>query len=199
MSAFKLHPGANGILYRSAPEAKISFPLFDLGINSHDILYPQSFVDDEGTTFNAMSDFLCDYTGIYFEFKNGKLNGIKSKANAVKATAAFNLAKANGYINKRNEAVKTIESSWSASATKFRLVQTQLAASGSVVVMIYDKKPEPKTLGRLSRSKAFWCVFGDADWRCFMQFRTLAKLGFSTEFNIKGHQFTSGGGLSTQH
>lgn len=195
MSAFKPTIGAQGILYRSIAEAAISFPLYNLGIVSRDAYYPTCFVDDEGTTFDAMSDFYCPITGIFFEFKNGFLNGIKSKANANKAKAAFNKADALGYITKKNRAIETLKAAWSASVPKFRMVQDQLAASGHCAVMVYDALPDAATQGRLRRSNAFWCVFGDPTWQAFQQFRTLARHGFRTEFDINGHQFTSHGGL----
>jgi len=195
MSAFKSTIGAQGITYRSIAEAAISFPLFDLGIVSRDAYYPHPFVDDEGTTFDAMSDFYCPLTGIFFEFKNGFQNGIKTKATANNKLAAFHKADALGFITKKNRAISILESAWSSSVQKFRLVQTQLAATGHCVVMIYDTLPDADTQARLRRTKAFWCVFGDDDWRAFQQFRTLARLGFRTEYNIKGHGFKSHGGL----
>lgn len=191
MSPFKPTVGAQGIVYRSIPEAAISYPLHSLGVVSCDAYYPLSFVDDEGTPFEAMLDFHCIYTGVFFEFKNGPLNGLKSKANAVRAKADFDKAKAGGYISKHNEALKTLQASWSASVPKFRMVQEQLAAAGHCVVMVYDTLPDAATVSRLTRSGAFWCVFGDADWRAFMSFRTLAKHGFQSEYNIKGHNFKS--------
>lgn len=194
MSTFKPTIGAQGITYRSIPEAAISFPLFNLGITSCDAYYPLSFVDDEGTPFEAMLDFYCIHTGVFFEFKSGFQNGLKSKANADRARAAFNKAKASGYINKGNEALQTLKASWSASVPKFRMVQDQLAAAGHCVMMVYDHLPDPETLGRLTRSGAFWCVFGDTDWRAFMSFRTLAKHGFQSDYSIKGHTFKSYGG-----
>lgn len=195
MSIFKQVIGAAGIAYRSAPEAALSFPLYDLGIVSRDDYYPQAFTDDEGTPFEAMSDFHCPLTGIFFEFKNGYLNGLKSKSNADKAMAVFRKAKAEGYIHKGNEALKSLMASWSASVPKFRMVQEQLAASGHCAVMVFNQLPDDQTVGRLSRSGAFWCVFGDDDWQAFQSFRTLAKHGFRSAFTIKGHGFTSHGGL----
>jgi hypothetical protein len=195
MSAFNPAIGAAGITYRSEAEAAISFPLYNLGIVSHDDYYPQSFTDDDGASFNAMSDFFCPLTGIFFEFKNGYLNGLKSKANADRAILAFNKAKASGYINKRNEALKTLMAAWSASVPKFRMVQEQTAAAGGVVVMVFDCLPDADTVGRLTRAKVFWCVFGDEAWRAFISFRTLAKNGFRSIYTIKGHQFTSHGGI----
>lgn len=195
MSTFKPTLGAAGITYRSIAEAAISFPFYDLGIVSCDAYYPQSFVDDEGTSFEAMSDFYCPLTGIYFEFKNGFQNGIKTKATAIKKKAAFHKADALGYITKDNRAISILEAAWSASVPKFCMVQNQLAASGHCAVMVYDTLPGADTQGRLRRSGAFWCVFGDTTWRAFQQFRTLAKLGFRSEFIINGHTFTSHGGL----
>ena len=193
--SFKKTIGAAGITYRSISEAAISFPFYNLGIVSRDAYYPHAFVDDEGTSFEAMSDFYCPLTGIFFEFKNGFQNGIKTKASANKALAAFNKADARGFITKKNRAIKTLEAAWSASVQKFRMVQNQLAASGHCTVMVYDTLPDEKTIGRLTRTQAFWCIFGDTDWRAFMQFRTCAKLGIRSDYTIKGHQFTSHGGI----
>ena len=192
---FKSTIGAAGITYRSIAEAAISFPLYDLGIVSRDAYYPHCFVDDEGTSFKAMSDFYCPITNIFFEFKNGYLNGIKSKATADNNLAAFNKADALGFITKKNRNIMTLKAAWSASVPKFCMVQNQLADSGHCVVMVYDVLPDDKTQGRLSRSGAFWCVLGDTTWRAFQQFRTLAKYGFRSEFNINGHQFKSHGGI----
>ena len=192
---FKSTQGAAGITYRSIAEAAISFPLYDLGIVSRDDYYPQSFVDSEGTAFNAMSDFYCPITNIFFEFKNGFLNGIKSKATADSNLAALNKSDSMGYITKKNRNIRTLEAAWSASVPKFCMVQDQLAVSGNCAVMVYDVLPDAATQGRLRRSGAFWCVFGDITWRAFQQFRTLAKYGFRTEFNINGHQFESNGGI----
>lgn len=195
MSVFKQTPGVAGILFRSIPEAKISYPFSDLGIVSRDAYYPQSFVDDFGVSFEAMTDFQCSYTGMFFEFKSGYLNGLKSCDSAQKAKRRFNQAKLDGYIHTGNAAIKSLECSWSASVPKFRMVQEQTAAAGGVVVMVFDKLPDEKTVGRLTRSKAFWCVFGDATWRAFMSFRICAKYGWRSEFNINGHIFTSAGGI----
>lgn len=195
MTTFKPVIGAAGITYRSKPEAAISFPLFDLGIVSRDDYYPQCFVDDDGATFQAMSDFHCQYTNIFFEFKSGYLNGLKSCEKANNAKQRFDQARADGYINSGNAAIKTLECSWSASVPKFRMVQEQTAAAGGVVVMVFDRLPDEKTVGRLTRAKVFWCIFGDDDWKAFMQFRTWAKLGIRSDYTIKGHNFQSHGGI----
>jgi hypothetical protein len=63
-------------------------------------------------------------------------------------------------------------------------------------VLIYDKKPDAKTVNRLNTALVFWCVYGDEHYRTFMFFRKLAKHGMSSEFTIKGHLFRSHGGMS---
>ena len=194
MSTFKPAIGAAGVAYRSKPEAALSFPLFDLGIVSRDAYYPQSFVDDDGVSFQAMSDFCCPATGIFFEFKCGYLNGLKSCEKANNAKQRFNQTKLDGYVHSGNAAIKTLECSWSASVPKFRMVQNQEAAAGRCVVMVFDRLPDEKTVGRLTRAQVFWCIFGDDDWKAFMQFRTWAKLGFRSDYTIKGHSFKSHGG-----
>ena len=197
-SPFKSTIGAAGITYRSIPEAAISHPFLSLGIVSRDNYYPIRFTDAEGTTFSAMSDFQCPDTQIFFEFKNGYLNGLKYCSSAASARARFEVEKIKGYVHKGNEAKKTLECSWSASAPKFALVQNQLAAAGRCAVMVYDVLPDEDTVGRLSRSKAFWCVFKDPTWQALMSFRTLAKHGFQCSYEINGHTFTGNGGMQLQ-
>lgn len=193
---FKQTIGAAGITYRSEAEAAMSFKLHPLGIVSHDEFYPQTFHDSEDQPFSAMSDFLCPYTGIYFEFKSGHMNGLKTKTFADRAMARFNEAKAEGRITKRNHAIKLLEASWSDSVQKFKAVQEQTAEAGRCVVLIFDGKPDNATIGRLDRALVFWCVYGDKDYRTFMFFRKLAKHGISSEFTIKGHLFRSHGGVN---
>ena len=192
---FKQTIGAAGITYRSEAEATISFKLYELGIVSHDVLYPQTFHDSEAKPFRAMSDFMCPYTGIYIEFKSGFMNGLKTKAYADKAMARFNRNCASGYIKAEDEDFKKLEASWSDSVKKFKAVQYQTAEAGRCVVLIFDGKPDTETEKRLNTAKVFWCVYGDEHFCKFMSFRTLAKNGFRTQFEIKGHLFRSHGGL----
>jgi hypothetical protein len=193
---FKQTIGAAGVIHPSEAEAAMSFKLHPLGIVSHDEFFPHPFTDAEGEPFNAKSDFMCQYTGIWFEFKSGHMNGIKTKANADKAMARFNYAKAEGRITKRNHDIKLLEASWSDSVQKFKAVQQQTAEAGRCVVLVFDGKPDAATVKRLNTAKVFWCVYGDAHYRTFMFFRKLAKHGISSEFRIKGHEFRSHGGLN---
>jgi hypothetical protein len=124
---FKQTIGAAGITYRSEAEAAMSFNLHPLGIVSHDDFYPQTFHDSGGDDFRAMSDFLCSYTGIYFEFKSGLMNGIRTKANADRAMERYEQALASGYISGKDKDFKKLEASWSASVQKFKAVQQQTA------------------------------------------------------------------------
>ena len=192
---FKPTIGAAAITYRSEAEAAISFKLLEQGIVSRDAYYPQTFHDGEAAPFNAMSDFQCQYTGIYFEFKSGFMNGLKTKANADKAKARFDNDLAAGYISTRNYNIKLLEASWSDSVQKFKCVQYQAPESGACVVLVFDAIPDAKTVGRLDRAEVFWCVYGDEYFRAFMSFRTLAKIGLRAEYNIKGHLFKAHGGL----
>lgn len=186
-------PGAEGVTHRSAAEAAMSFKLSPLGIVARDQLYPFSFIDTEGIPFNAMSDFYCPATGIFWEFKSGSMNGLKTKASADKALARFNADKAAGFITARNHAKKLLDASWSASVPKFKAVQYQAAEAGRCVVLIFDKKPNAETEGRLDRSKVFWCVYGDRDFRTLMAFRAFARGGWPVSCALKGHVFKAPG------
>lgn len=192
---FKQTIGAAGITYRSEAEAAISFQLAEHGIVSHDAYYPQTFTDTNGDVFQAMSDFLCPYTGIWFEFKSGFMNGLKTKATADSAMARFEQSLASGYIKARDRDYKKLEASWSASVKKFKAVQEQVAEAGRCVVLIFDAKPDEDTIKRLNTAKVFWCIYGDEHFSKFMSFRTCAKNGFRSRFEIKGHLFESHGGV----
>lgn len=193
---FKPTIGAAEITYRSKSEAEMSFLLQAYGIISHDAYYRLTFCDSEGTEFRAMSDFQCPYTGIYFEYKEGYMNGIRTKSNADRAMCRFNDQFAAGYISQNHCDYTKLQASWSASVIKFKLVQNQLAESGGCVVLIFEKKPDSKTQGRLERANVFWCVYADEYFRRFMSFRTLARYGFCCEYNIEGHLFKSRGGIA---
>jgi hypothetical protein len=188
---FKPTVGAADITYRSKSEAAISLLLQEYGIVSHDAYYPQTFYDSKGTEFRAMSDFQCPYTGIYFESKSGHMNGLQTKVSADNAMARFNDDYAFGRISSRNYSYRKLDASWSASAMKFSHVQDQVAESGGCAVLIFEKQPDVKTVGRLERAKVFWCVYGDEYFRRFMSFRALAKHGFCAEYTIKGHLFNT--------
>ena len=193
--AFKKTIGAAGITHPSEAEAKLSFPLYALGIISSETFYPQPFADGEGKLFNAKRDFRDSYTpDISIETKSGSLNGLRSCATAANALAKVEKEYAQGFIRSDHIDYRRLAASWSASVTKFKLVQNQEAAAGRIVIMVYDKKPPVETLTRLEKSKVFWCIHGDTDRRAFMQFRTWAKLGIRSDYTIKGHQFTSHGG-----
>ena len=192
--AFKKTVGANGIMHPSQAEAKLSFPFFDLGILSHEQFYPESFADGDGQLLRAESDFRDRYVNeICIETKSGSLNSLSSCGYAAAAMARFNTAHANGGISTKDRDYLKLMASWSASVTKFKLVQLQEAAAGRVVIMVYDKKPPPKTLPRLERSKVLWCVYGDSDWLAFNQFRLHARFGIQSSFIIKGHHLHANG------
>ena len=188
--------GASGAIHRSKAEAAMSHRLLPLGIVAHDAYYPQPFLDAEGIAFNAMSDFLCPSTGIYFESKSGSMNGIKSKTYADKAMSRFEADLARGFIHKWNHDKKKLDASWSASVPKFKAVQYQLAEAGGCVVLVFDMKPDADTIRRLDRAKVFWCVVGDECFRKFMSFRTLARFGIRADYTINGHGFEAHGGIN---
>ena len=195
--AFKPTIGAAGIIHPSQAEAKLSFPLYTLGLLSSETFYPEPFADSEGELFRAKRDFRDKYTpDISVETKSGNLNGLSSLASAVNALAKVEKEYAGGFIKSDHIDYRRLAASWSASVTKFKLVQCQEAEAGRVVIMVYDKKPPLKTLPRLKRSKVLWCVYGDPDWLAFNQFRLHARLGIQSSVIIKGHHLHANGGAT---
>ena len=193
--AFKPTIGAAGITHPSQVEARLSFPLFNLGILSSETFYPQPFTDGEGEGFRAKRDSRDKYVpDISYEIKSGSLNGLRSCATAAKALARVEKDYADGFIRSDHIDYRRLAASWSASVTKFKLVQLQEAAAGRVVIMVYDAKPPLETLTRLEKSKLLWCVYGDSDWLAFNQFRLHARFGIQSSFIIKDHHLHANGG-----
>ena len=193
--AFKKTVGAQGIVHLSEAEALLSFPLFSQGIVSDESFYPASFSDGKGGSFRAKKDFSDKHlSDISYEVKSGSLNGLSTCAAAANAMAIYEQELAAGYIKNKDKDYRRLMASWSASPTKFKCVQYQEAAAGRIVLMVYDKKPPPKTLSRLERSKVLWCVHGDDHWYRFLQFRLRARLGVRSSCLIKGHLLETNGG-----
>ena len=193
--SFKPTIGAAGIAHPSEAEAKLSFPLYALGILSSETFYPEPFADGAGESFRAKRDFKdIRVPDISYETKSGSLSGLRSCASAAAALARVHQSYADGYIKPEHYDFRKLEASWSASVPKFKCVQYQTAAAGRIVVMIYDKKPPAETLKRLDTAKVFWVVHGDTDWLTFLQFRLRARLGMRSSYVIKGHLFQSLGG-----
>ena len=125
--SFKQTIGAAGITHPSEAEAKLSFPLFNLGILSSETFYPEPFADGEGHPFRAKSDFRDSYVeDIRIETKSGSLNGLRSCATASNALAKFEQSYACGYIKDKDKDYLKLMASWSASVSKFKLVQWQV-------------------------------------------------------------------------
>lgn len=122
------------------------------------------------------------------------MNGLSSCASAANALAKVEKEYAEGFIKHEHYDYRKLVAGWSASVTKFKIVQLQEASAGRVVLMVYDKKPPAKTLPRLEKSKVLWCVYGDSDWLIFNQFRLHARIGIQSSFIIKGHHLHSHGG-----
>ena len=194
--AFKKTLGAAGVTHPSQAEAKLSFPLYAIGILSSETFYPQPFADVGGEAFRAKRDFRDSFIpAISIEVKSGSLNGLRSCATAANALAKFEQSYADGYIKPEHYDFRKLEASWSASVSKFKLVQWQEAAAGRIVIMVFDKKPPLETFNRLEKSKVLWCVYGDESWLAFVQFRLRARLGMRSSYIIKGHLLESHGGI----
>ena len=122
--AFKATIGAAGIIHPSQAEAKLSFPLYTLGLLSSETFYPEPFADSEGELFRAKRDFRDKYTpDISVETKSGNLNGLSSLASAANALAKVEKEYAGGFIKSDHIDYRRLAASWSASVTKFKLVQ----------------------------------------------------------------------------
>lgn len=193
--SFKQTIGYANIVHPSVAEAKLSFKFAPLGILSSETFYPATFTDSKNQSFRAKRDFIDSYTPeISIETKSGTLNGLSCCVMADRALARLEKAYAKGDISEDHYDYKKILCSWSASVTKFKLVQNQEALANRLVIMVYDHKPSPVTFARLQKSKVLWCVWKDATWHAFQQFRLRVRLGIRSSCLINGHLLESHGG-----
>lgn len=107
-------------------------------------LMPYSFVDKEGTKFQAMADFYHAGLDLYVEIKCDHFNGKTSKANAERAYARIEpdkLRQYPTYCQTRHQ--------WNHAAPKQAIVQSTIGSAQFAIV--FTKEPDAETLGRITK------------------------------------------------
>ena len=139
------HIGYGGNHHDSASEAKASFKLADLGFLHSGNALPMSFTDPDGLPFNAKDDFYHARYGIHLEWKDGILNGVKSKASSEKQ-----LADKRSYRGGFNILKDNLDLGWNHARRKQAIVQT--AMTSEKLIVCFRKPPTFK------EALTYWCA-----------------------------------------
>ena len=188
MSNTKYTAGFNGMMHRSASEAKASFVLACHGIFACEDYYPATFEDNVGNTFRARKDFHHAEFGIDVEYKCSVLNSLKNKTSADAATARFIAEQQRGFVTSRNYQSKLLASSWSDALPKQYAVQSQRPPASMLVV--FESMPSEKEQLRIIKKKLFFCTLGNIG--NFLAMYRLLHLGAIQSFSMCSHTFTLG-------
>jgi hypothetical protein len=128
--------------YKS-PEQKAADVLIPLGcIHQNDKIMPYSFIDKDGTQFEAKADFYHPSLDLYIEIKDSHLNGKTTKTKARKAydrIDPYRLRQSPTFHQTRNQ--------WNHAAPKQAIVQSVIGAAQFAILFI--GQPDQETLGRI--------------------------------------------------
>jgi hypothetical protein len=178
--------GATGKTHKSAAEAKASFKLHPHGWVPYEEKFPQKFIDDEGTEYAAMPDFIHTATGCYAEFKAHKLNGKKTRNSAFAAMAKVDNEIAQGYLDPSKRPYRELENAWHHSIQSMACKTAQLP-SHTPLVLIYEKQADLNEERRCARNGVF--VLSLENLHCFHGFLLFASLGLDVQFSRNGFQY----------
>jgi len=169
------HIGHGGTPYDSKAEAAASFQFAKLGCFPASGFYPQTFTDADGTEFPAKPDFFHPASGLYIEFKAGKLNGKKTKANADRAIASRQEFKGSLSL------YDFLSHGWNHAKAKQAIVQRQLTPQNFIVV--FDKPPTfAEAIDYVRAGIVFVSV---SALRSYLLHARLAKAGIRTGFQLR--------------
>lgn len=178
--------GVTGKTHKSAAEAKASFMLYPHGWVPYETKFPQKFVDDEGTEYEAMPDFIHEATGFYAEFKAHKLNGKKTRRAAIAAMEKVDREIAQGYLDPAKRPYRELQHAWHHSIQTMACKTAQLP-SHTPLVLIYEDAADLNEERRCARNGVF--MLSIDNMHCFHAFLRFASLGLAVEFQRNGFQY----------
>jgi hypothetical protein len=172
--------GVTNKIHKSAAEAKASFALYPHGWVPYETKFPQKFLDDEGTEYEAMPDFIHEATGFYAEFKAHRMNGKKTRRAAMAAMAKVDHDIAQGYLDRAKRPYRELENAWHHSIQTMACKTAQLP-SHTPLVLIYEKQADLKEERRCARNGVFMLSLDNL--QCFSAFLLFASLGLDVGFS----------------
>lgn len=179
--------GVTGKTHKSAAEAKASFKLHPNGWVPYEEKFPQTFIDDEGTEYQAMPDFIHAATGFYAEFKAHRMNGKKTRRAAMDAMAKVDDDIANGYLDPTKRAYRELQNAWHHSIQTMACKSKQLPSS-TPLVLIYEKLQDLNEERRCVRNGVFMLSLDNM--YCFNAFLRFASVGLDVSFSRLGFRYS---------
>ncbi|AXA92516.1 hypothetical protein [Massilia sp. YMA4] len=179
--------GVTGKTHKSAAEAKASFKLYPNGWLPYEEKFPQTFVDDDGTEYQAMPDFIHAATGFYAEFKAHKMNGKKTRRAAFAAMAKVDHDIARGYLDPAKRPYRELENAWHHSIQTMACKTRQLPTN-TPLVLIYEEAQDINEERRCARNGVFMLSLDNM--YCFNAFLRFASLGLDVSFSRCGFGYS---------
>jgi len=171
----KNHIGFNGILHDSKTEAKASHPLAKLGFYASAKKFSQRFNDSDGTSFGAYDDFFNAKYSVHLEWKDCKLNGVKTKASSLKQ-----LADKAAWRNAPNTAKENIDFGWNQAWRKQSIVQTALTPDRFIVC--FSKAPPFEEALTYIKAGIVFCTLSSLP--SYLAYLHLSQRGLAVGFNL---------------
>lgn len=178
--------GVTGKIHKSAAEAKASFKLYPNGWLPYEEKFPQTFVDDEGTEYQAMPDFIHAATGFYAEFKAHKMNGKKTQRSAFAAMAKVDDDIAKGHLDPAKRPYRELQHAWHHSIQTMACKARQLP-SNTPLVLIYEKLQDINEERRCVRNGVFMLSLDNMS--CFNAFLRFSSVGLDVSFSRCGFSY----------
>ena len=170
--------GITGATHDSSDEAQASFRLAPMGIMRCTETYPVTFKDKTGTPFTAKSDFRCQASGTWFEFKSAMLNSKTTFAAAKKAVATVRRDEAMCVLSKGSLRYRLLDSQWCHSRYKQAVVVNALTPAK--VVLVFKHAPGDDAAKRLAKAGIFWRTLDNVS--VFALYLRLAAAGLDVGF-----------------
>lgn len=171
----KKYPGFSGLLHDSESEAKASFPLAALGFLQCNKRFATTFKDSEGTSFYACPDFHHARYNVYLEWKDSKLNGVRTKATSESQLSAQLMRR--GGFNVMNDFLKY---GWNHSRNKQAIVQATYTPD-RFIVCFATAPPFSEALAYLTAGVVF-CTLSSLP--SFLGYVRLKQFGLSVGFSL---------------
>lgn len=178
--------GVTGKTHKSAAEAKASFKLHPYGWVPYEAKFPQKFVDDKGTEYEAMPDFIHEATGFYAEFKAHRLNGKKTRSAATAAMAKIDKEIAQGHLDPAKRPYRELLNAWHHSIQSMACKTAQLP-SETPLVLIYETEQDLNEERRCARNGVF--MLSLENLHGLNSFLLLASLGLDVSFSRNGFRY----------
>lgn len=180
------HSGYGGNLHDSKTEAKASYRLAELGFLHSNKKFDKTFSDSEGTTFYACPDFHHARYGVYLEWKDSELNGVKTVATS-ESQIAGRLLRNGGYLTMKDK----LDFQWNHSKNKQAIVQAAYTPD-RFIVCFAKAPPFSEALAYLKAGVVFCTLSSLPSYLAYVRLKQHGlAVGFSEHYTLTGDDGTT--------